>query len=139
MDIDKSSIINLIRSHYSSRLIVIYDGECPVCKRLTLYSKLKQAFDSLDLVNAREIKELVCVLREVYDLDINLGMVVLLDQDIYFGGEALEIIGLNSAKDNFKGKLIYSIFKHKLISVQLYPFWKFLRSVLLTILGRSRL
>lgn len=139
MDIDKSSVIRLIRSDFSSRLIVIYDGECPVCKSLTLYSQLNEAFNSLDLINAREIKRLVSELKSKYHIDINQGILVLLDDELYFGGEALKIIGLNSRKDDFKGKVINRIFKHEFISVNLYPMWKFLRSVLLVLLGKNKL
>ena len=139
MGIDKGSVIQRIRRDYFSRLVVIYDGECPVCKRITLYSQLIKTFNSLDLVNARDIDDLVSELKDIFQIDLNQGMLVLLDDEIYFGGEALEIIGLHSSKDNFISYLIHRIFKHKFISVNLYPFLRFLRSLLLTLLSKSKL
>ena len=139
MDTDNLKLIELIRKTFKSELIVIYDGSCPVCNNLTLHANLLDNFDSLDLVNARDIPDQVLEMREEFDVDLNQGIIVINNDDFYFAGEALSFIALHSSEKKLYGRVINKFFGIRFISVNLYPFWKTARSLLLLLLGRKKL
>ena len=76
---------------------LVYDGECPVCKRYALYLDVKKAVGDLVLVNARQGGSLVEEVR-MLSHDLNDGMVLKVGGRYYFGSEALHILALLSGR-----------------------------------------
>ena len=128
-----------IRKYSSSNVAIIYDGDCPICSNIMIYSDLKDRFRSVELLNARFYKDLTCNLNKKYNLNLNDGMIVVVEDNLFFGGEALHFIGLNSTKKTFVGKIISLIYRWKFISNTMYPLFRFLRLLLLKILRRQNL
>lgn len=66
---------------------LLYDGECPVCASFVAFAELRRRYPTLQLIDARHTPELVAELRR-QGHDINRGMVLVLDRQLYFGAEA---------------------------------------------------
>jgi len=79
------------------RIVVIYDGACPLCSRYAVFQSLSSAFERVDLVDARTMTEQYWVLLDQMDLDINSGIVVVTEavenaRTAYSGAEALRLL-----------------------------------------------
>lgn len=109
------------------KIELYYDKECPFCNSYANYIKLKEEHE-LKLINARNTS---LDLLKSRAFDINDGFVIVIDNnEIYQGSEAILYLNKLSHKkiffkDNFLFKKI------------LYPFIKFVRIILLRILGKK--
>lgn len=111
------------------KIEVFYDRQCPFCNLYSKYISLKENHE-LSLLNAREnIKELERLNEKGFNIDE--GFIVRVNDDkLYQGAEAL--VFLNTVS---KRKLYFT--DNKVFKKIIYPFVKFLRKILLLILGRS--
>ena len=68
-------------------MLIIYDGDCPFCRAYTRLLRLQQAAGVISLLNAREpdprIHHYVTL-----GYDLNEGMLVVIEDQIYAGAEA---------------------------------------------------
>jgi predicted DCC family thiol-disulfide oxidoreductase YuxK len=71
---------------------VIYDGDCPFCARYTAFLALQSVTD-VELINARERPDLVETYR-ARGLDLNDGMIMVMDGCTLHGAEAMRAISL---------------------------------------------
>lgn len=113
-------------------LTLYYDGECPICKRYTMFLKLKKDYH-LILKDARESMELedICTLNQI---DINDGMILITEtNEILQGGWALLYLKKISNNKN----LFYRIFISKSMIRITYPILKNIRLLLLKILRKK--
>lgn len=113
-------------------LTLYYDGECPICKRYTMFLKLKKDYH-LILKDARESIELedICTLNQI---DINDGMILITEtNEILQGGWALLYLKKISNNKN----LFYRIFISKSMIRITYPILKNIRLLLLKILRKK--
>ena len=117
---------------------VIYDGECPFCSAFVKMSRLKSATNQVELINARDDD---VIIKKMWELgyDLNEGMVVLHNDNIFFGADAINIIALMTTKSGFFNRIIAILFKSKNLSNILYPILVFGRNVTLKILGRKKI
>lgn len=110
------------------KIEIYYDKDCPFCKNYAQLIKLRKSND-ITIVNARDnildIKEFA-----KKGFDINNGVIVVADTLIFQGSEA--IIFLQKVTD---GKLF--LYDNILFKKVLYPIIKFIRRVLLIILGKT--
>ena len=67
---------------------VIYDGECPFCRSYVQMARLREAAGPVELIDARGAPELVAAYH-ARGMDIDQGMIVELDGQTYYGGEAV--------------------------------------------------
>lgn len=115
---------------------VVYDKECPICDFYCTRADIGNG--NLVLVDAREDSD---IMRDITatGLDIDEGMVVRVGDKLHYGSDAIhELARLSSGKGfvNFFGKLV---FRSRTAAHLLYPPLKFIRNVLLKLLGRSRI
>jgi predicted DCC family thiol-disulfide oxidoreductase YuxK len=107
---------------------IIVDKDCPFCKNYAQLIKLKKSND-ITIINARDnildIKEFA-----KKGFDINNGVIVVADTLIFQGSDA--IIFLQKVTN---GKLF--LYDNILFKKVLYPIIKFIRRVLLIILGKT--
>jgi predicted DCC family thiol-disulfide oxidoreductase YuxK len=117
---------------------VIYDGECPFCSAFVKMSRLKSATNQVELINARDDD---VIIKKMWELgyDLNEGMVVIHNDNIFFGADAINIIALMTTKSGFFNRIIAILFKSKNLSNILYPILVFGRNVTLKILGRKKI
>jgi len=112
---------------------LLYDGDCPICHSYVLHSRLNQSLGELQLVSARKDSE---ILREVTEngWNIDKGMVLKLDQTLYYGKEAIKMLALLSTRSDFFNKAMFWLFRSSILSSMLYPVCIFGRTVLLYVL-----
>ena len=70
------------------QILLVYDKECPVCDNYCRLVRAKESIGDLKIIDAREPSE---VLDEItaLGLDIDQGMVVKMDGEIYYGAAAV--------------------------------------------------
>lgn len=115
------------------QVIIVYDGDCPICHRLITATRLKDSGINLQLINARE--------QNVYDISwfppgisIHKDMVVKIGEQIFYGGEGLNALSLMASRSNWLNNITYMLFSIKPIAVIMYPVLRWLRMLLLKIL-----
>ena len=122
----------------NAKIVVVYDHECPFCRRYCQLLRLQQQFTEVELVNARTPHPLC---KQISDLGLSLdeGMVVQLDKVIYHGADAMHILALLSSRAGWFNQINYVVFKSKRLSKWLYPLLRGGRNLLLLFLGRSKI
>lgn len=117
-------------------LQLVYDKQCPVCD---LYCSLADVGDGRLLrIDAREDGELM---REVTErgLDIDEGMVLKVDGQLYYGAEAIHQLALASPNTGIFNRFTRLMFRSRRIANVLYPVLRALRNLLLRLLGKTRI
>lgn len=117
---------------------LIYDRQCPVCEYYCQHIDVQSAAGNLVRVDAREPSD---VLDEVtgLGLDIDAGMVVKVDDKIFYGSAAIHELARLSSKRGFVNRVAHYVFRVKWLAKFLYPLLAACRNLLLKILGRSRI
>ena len=113
---------------------VVYDGECPFCRIYCHLVRIRDAVGNLVLVDARQPSELMEEITTL-GLDIDQGMVVKMDDQIYYGSEAINILALLSTRSSIFNRINYWLFKSKNISSYLYPALRDCRNLALWLMG----
>lgn len=113
-----------------NKIEILYDGQCPVCAGYC--ERIRQ--DNIALVDAREPGPL---LQEITRLgfDIDEGMVVKKDGQIFYGSEAMrEIVKVKQA-----GRLERLLFGAKPVAATVYAVSKAVRNVALWFLAIDKI
>ena len=113
---------------------LVYDGECPVCRTYCKYVRIREAVGRLHLVDARQPSEIMDEITAA-GLNIDQGMVVKINDAIYYGPEAIRILALLSTPVGIFNRVNYLFFGSKIGSRVFYPIGKAFRTVLLKVLG----
>ncbi len=115
---------------------LLYDRECPIC---TFYShRVDIADGKLDCVNARERSPLRNELTALgYDLDE--GMVLRVGDELFYGSDALNRLAQMSSGKGLFNRCMSLTFRSPRTARLLYPLLTRGRSLLLRLLGRSRI
>lgn len=122
----------------SSSNYLLYDGECPFCARYVVYTKARQAFDSLELLDARKYPNLVRYWREK-GLELNDGMLLVVNGQTYYGDKAVHALALASTQSDIFNHMNALVFRSRFISKILYPVLRAGRNITIRMLRRSRL
>ena len=122
----------------SEKLQLLYDRECPVCEFYCQRIDVNDTVGKLQLVDAREDSE---VLQEITacGLDIDEGMVLKVDEELYYGSEAIQKLATLSTKKGLVNHIGHVLFRRPKVARVLYPVLAACRSVLLKILGKTRI
>ena len=120
------------------QVLLLYDRECPVCHNYCTAVRIRESAGELQIVNAREPGDL---LQEVtsHGLDIDQGMVLKLDKQLYYGADAIHALALLSTRSGIFNRLNYWLFRSERLSHLVYPILRTLRNLLLKLLGRYRI
>lgn len=117
---------------------LIYDGDCPFCRRYAHWVRLREAAGEIALVDARADPELAQnYRRRGYDLDK--GMVLEIGDRIYHGAEVLHRIALMTSRSGLFNRLTAWIFKSERRSRWLYPILRAGRNAVLRLLGKRKI
>lgn len=117
-------------------LTVLYDGECPFCKRYVQRVRLRDNFD-VRLIDARTDSDLKKKATEMgYNLDI--GMLVEYGGKYYFGDQAVFLLSSLTTPSNTFNKLMMKMFSSEKMTSVIYPILAFFRRITLRVL-RKRL
>ena len=105
----------------NTNLTFIYDGECPFCNHFAELLELKSKINNISILDARKNPKVInSLLDKGYDIDK--GAILLKDDDIFHGAEAINKIC--NQINNPSGKLIKllsNIFKSKKRTNLLFP------------------
>jgi predicted DCC family thiol-disulfide oxidoreductase YuxK len=115
-------------------MLIIYDGACPFCSAYISRCRLHRAVDQITYLNAR-IDDARLHVYTQSGYDFNQGMVVVIDQQVYVGAEAIHVLALQSSRSDLFNRCNHWIFKHAQIAKILYPCLKFGRRCALFLLG----
>jgi len=119
-------------------LLLVYDKECPACNNYCQMVRIRESVGELQLVDAREDTP---IMREITaaGLDIDEGMVLKMNDQLYYAGDAIHALSLISSRSGIFNRLVYWVFKSKRVSHILYPVLKSGRAVLLKLLRKSKI
>ena len=117
-------------------VILVYDGQCPMCSVFSQRLKLVKAAGDLELVDARSDHYLLPELKRRH-INLNKGMVVLVEGEIYQGVEATYVLAGMTRKWDFFNRCVYEIFSRRWLAMVVYPALKIIRALLLFILWRK--
>lgn len=120
------------------QILLIYDKECPACHFYCQIVRIRQSVGELVLIDARENPE---VLQEVtaQGLDIDQGMVLKMNGQLYYGADAIHLLALLSGRSGVFNRLNYWLFSSKKVAAILYPILRSCRNVLLKILDKTKI
>ena len=119
-------------------VLLVYDNECPLCNAYCRAARIRAAAGNLRLVNAREPG---AAMEEInrQGLDIDQGMVLVVDGVMYYGSDAIYALSLMSSASGLFNRLNYWIFRSQSRSRRLYPMLRSCRNLLLKVLRKTRI
>jgi predicted DCC family thiol-disulfide oxidoreductase YuxK len=119
-------------------LVLVYDGECPVCSAYVRYVRVKESVGRVILVNARDGGPWV---EQVVRAGLNLddGMVLIYGGRLYHGADCVHMLALLSSRSGLFNRVNAVAFKYPGIARILYPPLRAGRNLLLRLLGRKPL
>ena len=119
-------------------LVLVYDGQCPVCSSYVRYVRLKEAVGQVTLVNARDggpwVERVRCA-----GMDLDEDMVLLYGGRLYHGPDCIHMLALLSSQSGLFNCINSVIFRSARLSSLLYPGLRCGRNLLLRLLGRKPL
>jgi predicted DCC family thiol-disulfide oxidoreductase YuxK len=119
-------------------LQIVYDGECPFCSQFVTLYKAKSVVGKVDLIDAREDHPAVRLVKSK-GLDLDEGMAVLWDGQIYHGADAVHFMAMVGSESGVFNRLNKLIFRSKPLARTLYPWMVAGRNLTLRLLGRRAL
>jgi len=121
-----------------ANLLLVYDKECPACNNYCQMVRIRESVGELQLIDAREDTPIMQEITAA-GLDIDEGMVLKMDEQLYYGSDAIHALALISSRSGIFNRLVYWVFKSKRVSHVLYPMLKTGRLILLKLLGKSKI
>ncbi len=117
---------------------IIYDGQCPVCRNINQYRRLKESGATITLTDARDLSagEIRGYLDE--GTDLNNDMIVIVDGRKHVGGSALRVLSELSDGTSMLGRIVDAMFRSS-SRPGLYRIFVWLRRLLLRLLGRTEI
>ena len=119
-----------------NEISIIYDNGCPACCFYISICQIKEKFGKINLIKARENQKILNYIKSM-NIDINEGMIVIFNNELYYGSDAINILSILGKKTTFANFITISIFRFKLFSKIIYPFLKNGRRALLFLLGKK--
>ncbi|MGH1457078.1 MAG: DCC1-like thiol-disulfide oxidoreductase family protein [Alphaproteobacteria bacterium] len=112
---------------------IIYDRECPFCRNYINLIRVQKNY-TVTLIDARTPSAITDDIKNKHHLNFDEGMVVKINENVYFGADAMHMISLLSTKSGFLNRIISFIFKSKHASCIIYPILKWFRKLTLWLL-----
>jgi predicted DCC family thiol-disulfide oxidoreductase YuxK len=122
----------------SSKMVIVYDGQCPFCTSYVRLMALKAAVGEVDLIDARIPGAVVRSLGE-RGYDLNEGMAAIYGGKIYHGSDAVVLISSMTGVRGGMGRVIAALLRSPARAKVLYPVLKTGRRFVLAVLGRPKI
>jgi len=119
-------------------VLLVYDKQCPACDHYCKLVKIRETVGELKLVDARQSTAVMAEITAL-GLDIDQGMVLKLDGQIYYGAEAIHILSLIGTRSGVFNRFNYWLFRSRRLSRIFYPALKVCRNLLLKLLGVTKI
>ncbi len=119
-------------------ILLVYDGECPVCDNYCSMVRIRDTVGPLKLVNARESSQ---VMQEItrQGMDIDQGMVLKIGDVLYYGADAMHALSLMGSPSGVFNRLNHWMFRSRRRARLLYPLLRSCRNLLLKILRKTKI
>lgn len=119
-------------------ILLVYDGECPVCDNYLSMVRVRDTVGILKLVNARESSD---VMQEItrQGMDIDQGMVLKVGDVLYYGADAMHALSLMGSPSGVFNRLNHWMFRSQRRARLLYPLLRGCRNLLLKILRKTKI
>lgn len=121
----------------NSGLTIVYDGECPFCSRYVAMLRLRNAFGTVRLVDARSDDPIAVAARAEFDMDE--GMAARIGGRWYHGADCLNLLAVASSRSGFANRMAAAMFSNPRRARILYPFLRAGRNATLALLGRRKI
>jgi len=121
-----------------SPIVLVYDGECPICSAYCKALALRQLDPGFQVVNAREPHPIVREINRL-GLDLDEGFVLKIDGDFYHGADAINRLALIATNTSMFNRINYYIFRSRFLSRLLYPVLRIGRNTILILLGKTKI
>jgi predicted DCC family thiol-disulfide oxidoreductase YuxK len=118
-------------------LVIVYDGDCPLCSRYVKMTRLSNAVGSPTLINARERPDLVSALVE-HGVNLDVGMAVYYQGRLYAGSEALHVLALLTTPVDVANRVAAAVLRRQGLASAVYPLLRAGRNVLLWLKGQPQ-
>jgi len=117
---------------------LVYDWQCPACDMYCHLLCIGEAEGQFRLVDARDNPE---VMKEITarGLDIDQGMVLKMNHQLYFGADAIHKLALIASPSTVFNRFNTWIFRSRRRAELLYPVLRACRNFLLKLLGRTKI
>lgn len=122
----------------SRRLRLVYDGECPMCRRYVRWQRIRQEVGKLELIDARQASEARRELTAM-GLDLDEGFALQIGERWYHGSDALHRLTLLGTRSGMFNRSMYRLFASQKRTERLYPMLRRCRNGLLRMLGKPRI
>lgn len=119
-------------------ILLVYDKECPACDTYCKIIKIQETIGNLKIIDARRKSETLDEITKS-GLDIDQGMVLKMEGQLYYGSDAIHTLALISSRSGLLNRINYLIFKSKSVSSWLYPVLRSFRNLLLKMLGKTKI
>jgi len=122
----------------SHEILLVYDKECPLCNAYCRMARIRAAVGELRLVDARDPS---AVLDEITakGWDIDQGMVLKVEDTLYYGADAIHVLSLMSSRSGIFNRLTYLVFRSAAVSRVIYPVLRSGRNLLLMLLRKTKI
>ncbi len=117
------------------QLRLVYDGECPMCRRYVRWHRIRTDVGELELIDARQHSEARRELTAI-GIDLDQGFALQIGERWYHGSEALHRLTLLGTHSGMFNRLMYRLFANPERTARLYPLLRACRNGLLRMLGK---
>lgn len=113
---------------------LVYDGDCPMCRRYVRWHRIRRDVGELELIDGRQESE---ARRELstQGIDLDQGFALQIGDRWYHGSEALHRLTLLGTRSGIFNRLMYRLFASPRRAARLYPGLKACRNGLLRLIG----
>jgi len=133
-----TSLTNVPAEDAKPEILLVYDKECPACNAYCQIVRIRNSVGDLRIIDARENSEILDEITGL-NLDIDQGMVLKMDQQLYYGSDAIHALALISSRSGIFNRFNYWMFKSEARAKVLYPLLRSCRNVLLKILRKTKI
>lgn len=116
------------------RLRLVYDGDCPICRRYVRWQRMRRDVGELELIDGRQDSQARREL-DAQGIDLDQGFALQIGDRWYHGGDALHRLTLMGTRSGVFNRLMYRLFSSPQRTARLYPLLKACRNGLLRLLG----
>lgn len=119
-------------------IILVYDKQCPACDNYCRMVRIRESVGELVLVDARKPSVQMDEIT-ARGLDIDQGMVLIVDENLFYGADAIHALSLMSSRSGVFNRFNYWLFKSSALAKVFYPMLRFCRGILLKGLGKTKI
>ena len=120
-------------------VLIVYDGDCPMCSNFAKLYKIKESVGTLKIVNARQADNKIISQINTRGLNLDLGFVVKIDEMFYHASDATNVLALIGSNTGIFNRLNVLIFRSKILTKLLYPLFRTARNLALLLKGKSQI